>query len=334
MLRFSCVQTESKNGLAMNKIREDSGSATRYACRHKPFIQPGAHSSAPIPAVHPMQTSPIQRILVPLDLSPFTEVATERACAIAKAHNAQIDGLVVLDLPEIMGLDIPYYAWMGAGALEVSQERVSDAKQRIGDALQRFATVCNGHHVAHSEAEVQGVPADRILEAAALHDLVIMGLRTYFHFETQTGPGDSLEQVLRAPAAPVLAVPKQEPGALWSKVLVAFDGSPGACRALKEFARFAQPYAFDVTILMSAKDTTHAENTVNSAAAYLRAHRLPKVTTCVTDGDIRKVIDEDFIDTTDMVVAGIHSRRYLKDFFVGSLTRKLIDYGHTAVFLS
>ncbi len=40
------------------------------------------------------------------------------------------------------------------------------------------------------------------------------------------------------------------------------------------------------------------------------------------------------IETSDLVVAGIHSRKFLKDIFVGSLTRQLIDYGHTPLLLS
>ena len=281
-----------------------------------------------------MQKSAIQKILVPLDLSPFAASATDRACSIADRHEAQVDGMVVLDLPEIMGVDIPYHAWMGASALEVSRERTEDAKLRIADALKRFAATCDSRHIAHIESEFQGVPADRILEAASFHDLVVIGLRTHFHFETRSGPGDSLDKILRSPTAPVLAVPKQDEELDWKKVLIAFDGSPSACRALKEFARFAQPYGFEITILTSADEKDQAEKSVRAAAAYLRAHHLRQIETVVTDGEIRKVIDNDYIEVTDLVVAGIHSRRYVKDLFVGSLTRKLIDYGHTPVFLS
>jgi nucleotide-binding universal stress UspA family protein len=283
-----------------------------------------------------MQTSPIKKILVPLDLSPYADVATECACSIAKRHHAQVEGIVVLDLPEIMGQNTPFNAWMLPDAMKLEKERHENAKQRIADALKHFVQLCEPHAITHLEAEAQGVPADCILEAAALHDLLVMGLRTHFRPDTSGEPSDSLETILRSPSAPVLALPndpKQDPEK-WKKVVVAFDGSPNACRALKEFTRFAQPYHFDVVIVTSSKEKEHGEAVADSAAAYLRAHRITEVATVVTARGIHETIDEEFIDRADLVVAGIHSKKLLKDFFVGSLARKLIDYGHTPLFLN
>lgn len=282
-----------------------------------------------------MQTSSIKKILVPLDLSPFADAATACACSVAKRHHAQVDGMVVLDIPEIMGMNTPFNGWLLPEELKAEKQRYDEAKQRIGDALRHFAESCEPRSVSHLEAEFQGVPADCILEAAALHDLVVMGLRTHFRPGTSGNVSDSLERILLSPSAPILAIPNSdEDPAKWKQVVVAFDGSPNACRALKEFTRFAQPYQFEVTILNAAKDKAHGEAVVKSAAAYLRAHQLTKIETIVTDGGIHKVIDEEYIDSADLVVAGIHSKKLLKDFFVGSLTRKLIDYGHTPLLLN
>jgi nucleotide-binding universal stress UspA family protein len=40
------------------------------------------------------------------------------------------------------------------------------------------------------------------------------------------------------------------------------------------------------------------------------------------------------IDEADLVVTGIHARHILKDLFVGSFTRAMIDRGDTALFMS
>ena len=282
---------------------------------------------------HTMQSSSIQNILVPLDLSPFTDAATANACAIARQHCALVEGLVVLDLPEIAGVDLPYHAWMLPEALKLSEELTIDAKKRISDAAMRLAAACEAQHIPHREAEFQGVHANCILEAAAFHDIVVMGLRTFFHFETRAEAGDSLAKVLHAPTAPVLAVPKHDDGN-WKNVAIAFDGSPHACRALKDFARFAQPYSFDVTVLMSADDKERAQASLNSAAAYLRSHGVKDIKTVVDNRGISTVIEEDFLETTDLIVAGIHARKHIKNLFVGSVTQRLIDHGHRPLFLS
>jgi len=83
---------------------------------------------------------------------------------------------------------------------------------------------CEAQHVAHMEDEFAGVPASVITETAALYDLVVMGLRTFYHFETRENDGDSLERILDRTASPVLAVPA-DPGAAFQRVLIAYDGS-------------------------------------------------------------------------------------------------------------
>ena len=50
-----------------------------------------------------MSYQPIQRILVPQDISGYCQAAALRACEIARAHFSQVSGLVVLDTPEIAG---------------------------------------------------------------------------------------------------------------------------------------------------------------------------------------------------------------------------------------
>ncbi len=43
----------------------------------------------------------IRRILIPLDPSPYSESALQLACIIAKEYDAEVTGLVILDIPGI-----------------------------------------------------------------------------------------------------------------------------------------------------------------------------------------------------------------------------------------
>lgn len=274
----------------------------------------------------------IRRILVPLDLSPYSQKATLRACEIAKAYRAQVAGLTVLDTPEFANMELPFHASVVQEGMRRAAERKADAQSRIDDGLNRFAETCEKEGVPHEECEYQGVPAKCILAAANYYDLVVMGLRTFFHFETQSGAGDSLDKVLDRAIVPILAVPKHD-GDPFKKVLVAYDGSPQATRALRALASFEPVGDLEVTLLMSDKDPDRSKFYLENAAAFLRAHRFKNVETVATEKDICDVVDEDYIDQVDLVVAGVHSRHFIKDFFVGSLARQLIDYGHTAVLL-
>ncbi len=278
--------------------------------------------------------SMLKRILVPLDVSEYAEAATYRAGLLARANHATVTGMVVLDTPEIRGRVVPVQPIQ---LLDYTKENIAkhtqDAEQRIHDELEKFAFRCEAAHVPHNEAEFQGVPADQIVQASNYYDLVVMGLRTYFHFETQEGPGDSLSKVLDHTPTPVLAIPKVKRQPL-SSVLIAFDGSLNAVRALHTFAQIVWPEKVYVTILMSNPDEDYRNLALREAAAYLRSHAIDDVHTAGTDREIGKIIDEDYIEKTDLIVAGMHAKHRIKDFFVGSLAKQLIDHGHTALLLA
>ncbi len=277
--------------------------------------------------------STVKRILVPLDVSEYAEAATERACQLAKANQASVTGMVVLDSPEISGLNLPAHP---VHLLDYTKERIAarthQAGQAIHNELEKFAYRCEQAQVSHNKTEFQGVPAEQIIEASHYFDLLVMGLRTHFHFETQSCAGDSLEKVLDHSPTPVLALPKLAKQLL-QKVLIAFDGSLPAVRALHSFTRITWPENVDVTILMSHSDKNYRNMALGEAAAYLRSHAFDIIHTVGTDRDIREVVDEDYIEKANLVVAGIHAKKRIKDFFVGGLTKQLIDYGRTALLL-
>ena len=277
--------------------------------------------------------STIKRILVPLDLSAFTDAATERACRLAKANDATVTGMTVLDTPAITGQTLPVQPFQ---LLDYTQERIEsrteEAQMAVQDALRRFASVCEDAVVSHDQAEYQGIPADQIVEASHFYDLLVMGLRTFFHFETQTGPGDSLERVLDHTPTPVLALPKTVKPLC--SVLIAFDGSFHSVRALHAFAGIHWPEQVQITLLTSDDSETHRAHLLNEAAAYLRSYGFEDIRKEGISKDISKAVDEDYVEKCDLIVAGMHAKKRLRDFFVGSLTKQLIEYGHTALLLA
>ena len=173
----------------------------------------------------------ITRILVPLDPSEYAQAATETACLLARDHKAQVAGVAVLDAPgiqsDLMPAIGPYYPMLG----DQFREKIAHASEVIDDCKKRFADTCESNRVPHYETEYEGIPAAKLLESSIFSDLIVMGLRTYFHFETrEEGDGNSLDLFLDRTITPVLAVPKSGLSEI-KKVLVAFDGSIGAARA-------------------------------------------------------------------------------------------------------
>ncbi len=275
----------------------------------------------------------VKRILVPIDSSAFSNGAAETACRIAQSHQAEVAGIAVLDSPEIRSSIVPaigpYYPMM----LDAVQTKIHHADKVLAECLERFASQCDEANVPHIESEYEGIPVQKLLESSIFFDLVVIGLETAFHFETRTGRGDTLDKLLNHTATPVLAVPPIGLKSL-EKVAVAFDGSFSSSRALRDFMVLAQPYNPAITIVTAGLEQSEADFLLKSAGELLAAHGFTQVETSSYKGSIDRAISEDLIEESDLIVAGIHSRSRVRDFFVGSFTLELIERGDTALFLS
>ena len=276
----------------------------------------------------------IKRILVPLDPSNYAQAATISACALAREHRALLAGVAVLDSDGIRSDLVPgigpYYPMMA----DQIRERIQHADQVVKDCMERFANTCEKERVAHIQTEYDGVPAEKLLESSIFYDLVVCGLRTFFHFETleEGDEGRTIDQLLDRTITPVLAVPEKGLEKI-DRALVAFDGSFGAARALHDFVQLTTTDAPEVTIVVAEMSAGKSTFLLDQASAFLRTHGIEKIDTVASDASIEETIDSRLHDT-DLVVAGIHSKKLIKDLFVGSLVKHLIKRGDTALFLS
>lgn len=268
----------------------------------------------------------LRRILIPFDPSPFSAAALDYGCFLAKRYNAEITGVVVLDIPGIersigpVPLGGLYYADM----LEEKKKKV--AHEHIQALLETFKEKCLREGVVHRESELQGAPSKQILQTSIFYDLVITGLQTFYHFETKDKSGDSLEHILSQTVTPVLAVPENYLPVEKRNVLIAFNGSLPAVRSLHSLAYFMNSTTFEteITLLMSETDPQSAKFYMDGAEAYLKAHSFNNIIKEWTDEDIIDVIKDKYLEETDLVVLGVHSKRGMFDFMLGSLSKFLI----------
>ncbi|MDF1657780.1 MAG: universal stress protein [Verrucomicrobiales bacterium] len=275
----------------------------------------------------------IRKILVPLDASIYTDGATETAIRIAKAHGASVTGVAVLDSPEIRSSIIPavgpYYPMM----VDAVQEKIEHADQILRDTLIRFSNTCEKAGIEHEETEYEGIPAQKLLESSIFHDLIVLGLETSFHFETRGGRGDTLDKLIDHTATPVLAVPPT--GApIPSKVIIAFDGSFGASRAMRDFIPFAASFDPEITLVSAELPAKKSDFLLSSAVSLLESHGFSKVNWNASEMTAEETFTPAFTADADLIVAGIHSRRPIRDMFTGSFTATLIRDHQKPLFLS
>lgn len=271
----------------------------------------------------------LKRILLPLDPSNYSKQAIKLACNIAIHHDAELTGIVVLDIPGIEKSIGPIPARASYYAKQLEEAKIKDADLRIHKLLEEFKSICESMNVKYSEAYAQGVPSEMIVEESKYFDLLVMGKRTFFQFEAQDEEGDSFQRILNSSSTPVLAVPKQFDGSNFiqqdTKVLIAVDGTRNASRALHRFAYLMHDGIAEVNLLISNESDEYCNSVLDKSEAYLKAQGFSNIIKHKTTENISDYVDKHFIGKIDLFVIGEHKRNTFSDFFLGSFSRFLID---------
>lgn len=273
----------------------------------------------------------IQRILTPLDNSNYTKTAMKYTCEIAKKRNAEVTGIVVLDYPDIDRKIGP----IAPGGMELAEmlekKELQEAQAHIDKLVDTFSGICTEQNVKHREFEYQGRPSESIIMESAFYDLLVIGMRTYFHFETSNKPGNSLEEILDHTITPILAVP--EDFKKIENVLIVCDSTPASARAMQRFSHFAENSGYNITLLMEHKEEEYAEFYLKRAKGYLGAYGITDIKTERVSHSVKNVIEEKYIDNVDLIVLGMHQHKSLKEFVVGSLPQYLINENKKPLFI-
>jgi nucleotide-binding universal stress UspA family protein len=273
----------------------------------------------------------VKRILVPLDPSAYSLAALNMACTLGKKYKAEITGMVILDLPGIERSIGPIPAGAAYYAERLEKTKVNEAQYRCQELLVQFEKKCKKAGVKYKIAERHGRPSTQIIKESLFYDLIIIGIRTFFHFESQDKAGDSLEKLLDDSITPIYAVPENFISSMMTrndtKVLIAFDGSYPSARALQRFAQFALPPKPVITLLNSNEDKEKSTHLLTEAENYLKCHGFKVIKKVWTDKHIIDVVKNKYYDKTDLIVLGVNSRKGILQFVLGSLTLSLIKKG-------
>lgn len=281
----------------------------------------------------------INRILVCLDKSPYSDSSVDFACWLAKHHDASIEGMVVIDTPGIERS----FGGGGIGTLKYARTTITAKEKECHEfmegLLEQFRERCDVVGVRHVEFEMQGEPAEAILDESNYFDCVVIGQRTFFSFESGAGPdgeygtgdddhGDALTEIMGESLAPVFAVPLGwKPAQDVIDVLIGFDGSMNALRSIRQFARLYGGAPVKVTLFNCNEDAAASELILGKAKKFLESHGFRTVNTQTHSQTVHDVMTEEFCHPYDLVVLGANSRSALVEWFAGSVTTKLIERG-------
>jgi nucleotide-binding universal stress UspA family protein len=275
----------------------------------------------------------MKNILIPLDPTPFTENAIAYGCELGHQHGAVVTGMGILDTPGIIDsvAQVQAYDPGFASAEMINLER--DGKTILQGMLDHFDQVCSAKSVFHRQVEVEGMPHEAIVQYSAFYDLLILGARNHFNFETSAVFGDTLSKVLDHSITPLMVVPQESDPSKHNNILVAYDASLPSKRALKSYAKLWKHDEKELRLVMSHPDKEYAHHQLDEAHDFLKTHDVNLVHNVWTESPIEKYLTGDHYDWADMIVLGAHTRHGVAEFLFGSLTRELLKRADKPLFI-
>ncbi|GEO16287.1 universal stress protein [Microvirga aerophila] len=275
----------------------------------------------------------IKDIMVHLDGSREDEIRLEHGQALATAGRAHLIGLFTNQLPDLT-VAMPMDG--GAAAIQVLTE-LQDQALKDGDATARRLTERLAGLQVPSELrrfdETFGALSGKVVDQARCADLFI-ATRPYGGAETAVWP-DLVEAVLFGSGRALLLVPpgRRRQGPIQT-VLVAWNGSREAARALREGLDFIEQAARVVVLVVDPPADTELYAEVK---AHLAHHNV--VTEVVTadsrDRSVADVILEEARRiSADLVLMGAYGHTRLREQVFGGATRDMLTASESPVLVA
>jgi len=260
----------------------------------------------------------IKRMLVPTDGSDMARRGVTYALALAERHGASIMALHVVDVKLLEGpflRDIS--ASLGTAPYVNYTGNISSLLEAHGaSALEEVERLCAERGVPCETTLATGIVPRVIVETGALADLIVLG-RGGEHSPWLEGlAGSTAQAVVRRASTPVLVTGAAAPEG--DKVVVAYDGSPHARKALRTGADVAREWGMALHLVTVRGD---AEAVQREALGYLESRDGLEIVCAARQGDAGEEISAYAGESgAAVIVMGAFGHSKLRQLVVGSTT--------------
>ncbi len=270
----------------------------------------------------------IRSLLIALDGSAASQVATEFAIQSINERKEQgqeilplLTGMAVVDKQTITQ---PQGVPIGGAAFKGKRDEalLAKANTKARTILENFKSACEEAQIEHDLLQAEGQPYEAIASASQVHDAIFIGRDTNFQFQTDD-PCETVKRLIRDHPRPVIVTPKTMPEG--TNVVVAYDGSRAASRALFTFA-MTKPVR-PVHVVSVDRNQARAEKHAAEAVEFLRRHDIQAQSHAITTSGspTQPILDSAGQLATRLVVMGAYGHQGLQTWFFGSTTRTLLD---------
>lgn len=277
----------------------------------------------------------LKHLLLNLDIEREAPIRYGIATQLATAHGAHLSGLYIRNA-QPPGAALPGNASVALGEqiLQAIEARNAERNQAETEAIERFTDVAREARISfdrHIEEAGTGSEAvAHLVRYARTADLVVMG-------RMDTDGRDTVHDVLFSSGTPVVVVPPHEQATVGQRVMVAWNGSREAARAVKD-ALLILERASSVTVLcVNQAERGQNRQPGEDLAGHLRHHgidaavdNIARKTRSVGDAIVSRIADAG----ADMLVMGAWGHSRLREFVLGGVTRRVLEQSPVPVLMS
>lgn len=270
----------------------------------------------------------IKQILVPTDGSDNSLTAADYAISIALLFDANIRALFVKDVKVLTGPLIHDIGTSIGGMVPYGtfNQIVRQMLETQADAaLDQIEGKCIKSGVSFSREVREGVVSNEIVKSAERCDLLTMGKMGAHAEWRDVFLGTNVEFVVRKTHKPVLITSSVfKP---FTKMLIAYDGSLFADKALQSGAEIARAMKLPVSVVCVSQKKEEALEILLQAKAKLESYSLTVDTIVKGGGDhaggiLEVCNDED--NKFDILVMGAYGHSRLQEMILGSTTVRVM----------
>lgn len=277
----------------------------------------------------------IKSVLVCTDGSAYGDVASEYAIYLTTKMQAQLSGLHVLDSRMLEGpLMSDISGWVGAQPFGNQLRQFRELMQEKGEAIMdAFQKRCTEAGVTPNVLIKMGHPVHVILEEEAKVELVVIGQKGEHADFIGDLMGSAVGQIVRRSIKPCLVTPSEfRP---FSKILVAYDGSGHASRALHEAIELSVGMSVPLSVLTVAedKDYERANEITKEGLKMAQAHNCQAAHLVAKGAPDAAILDMANQHNFDLIVMGAYGHGRMRELILGSTTTQLINQADIPVML-
>ncbi len=277
----------------------------------------------------------IKRILVGVSGTPALEAKINYVIDIAWRHKASVELIDVVDVDRLSEVGpVP----LGGGHFyeRMVKRRVRESHEQSDKAVALFRERCEG---AQIDVTVLSREGDPIVLLAALWryvDLCVLDARGWFDHSVLPDPESALGQLVASGVRPILAVPEETTEGV-SRVMMAYNGSLEAAKAMKQFCQLAPYPETEVHVVLTgqSKSEENPQDLLDDAKRYVEAHG-HRCLSLHLEGEDRagSILDYATQNGIDMIVMGGSMHRVLLSKRFGRMTLDLLKRSKIPLFIS